>query len=473
VRRECAIALHGCRADRAAPLWAELAALHNGQDRWNLEALGIGADGQWDHFLEAYLATVGDKWNTPGGRDVLWRSRATVTADYLAKIIADPNTVTGEVPRYFRAFDFQSESAKAQALARLGFEPVSGDPVRQTLVATEALARLPAFDLVQHPERAAALNRVLDQTRETTQFVALVGRFNIRDRYPELLKLAVSAPDQPPGFEAARTLLARDRKLVEATLAGDDTPSAVGLAKALGNSADGGATALLIAQATNVDRPRELRQEAVRGLGKSKNGATKLVELARSKQLPEDVKPIAAFAIHAGAFEDLKKSAADIFPLPPARNDKPLPPLAQLLKSRGETERGKKIFADVGTCAKCHVVNNEGKEVGPNLSEIGSKLSREAMFESILFPSAGISHNYETYAVALNDGTSLVGLITTQTPDSISLKGADAIVRTIKRSDIDEMSKQPLSLMPADLQRVMTADELVDVVEYLQTLKKK
>jgi hypothetical protein len=34
------------------------------------------------------------------------------------------------------------------------------------------------------------------------------------------------------------------------------------------------------------------------------------------------------------------------------------------------------------------------------------------------------------------------------------------------------MSKQNISLMPADLQKVMTAEEMVDVVEYMTTLKK-
>ena len=43
-------------------------------------------------------------------------------------------------------------------------------------------------------------------------------------------------------------------------------------------------------------------------------------------------------------------------------------------------------------------------------------------------------------------------------------------VRAIPSS---ELQKQRVSLMPADLQKLMTKQELIDVVEYLTTLKKK
>ncbi len=75
VRRQCAINLHHNRTAEAAGLWAELATRHDGHDRWYLEALGIGADQNWDRFLDAYLTKVGDQWNSPSGRDIIWRSR--------------------------------------------------------------------------------------------------------------------------------------------------------------------------------------------------------------------------------------------------------------------------------------------------------------------------------------------------------------------------------------------------------------
>ena len=113
------------------------------------------------------------------------------------------------------------------------------------------------------------------------------------------------------------------------------------------------------------------------------------------------------------------------------------------------------------------------RRLGPDLSEIGSKLSRQAMFESIIYPSAGISHNYEAYTLVLVSGTTVNGLITSETDDSISIKGDDAIIRTFKMDEVEEKVKQKISLMPADLQKLMSVQELTDVVDYLMTLKKK
>jgi putative membrane-bound dehydrogenase-like protein len=119
VRREVAIALRHAKNGDAAEVWAELAAQHDGRDRWYLEALGIGADKNWDSFLAAYLSKVGDKWNTPEGRDIIWRSRAKQTPALLAKILKDPATTEEEQPRYFRAFDFLSGPEKEKALEEL------------------------------------------------------------------------------------------------------------------------------------------------------------------------------------------------------------------------------------------------------------------------------------------------------------------------------------------------------------------
>ena len=119
VRRECALLLRESDSAEAAELWAELAVQHDGKDRWYLEALGIGARKNESACLNAWLSKVGDNWNTPSGRDIIWRSRAPEAAPYLAKLIANPATTDNARSRYFRSFDFIKGEGKEAALLSL------------------------------------------------------------------------------------------------------------------------------------------------------------------------------------------------------------------------------------------------------------------------------------------------------------------------------------------------------------------
>jgi len=122
VRRECAIALRHDASLEAAELWATLATQYDGQDRWYLEALGIGADKQWYPFLESWLAKVDGQFDTPAGRDVVWRSRSTQTPRLLVKLIKSEKTTEAERARYFRSLDFISGPEKDAAMEELALE---------------------------------------------------------------------------------------------------------------------------------------------------------------------------------------------------------------------------------------------------------------------------------------------------------------------------------------------------------------
>jgi len=119
VRRECALALRHNPSPEAPKLWAALAQQHDGRDRWYLEALGLAMDQQENKFFDAWLAAVGDRWNTPAGRDIIWRSRATSAPALLAKIVTDANTPAKERGRYLRALDFITGPEKEAALVEI------------------------------------------------------------------------------------------------------------------------------------------------------------------------------------------------------------------------------------------------------------------------------------------------------------------------------------------------------------------
>ncbi len=119
VRRECAIALRHSKSPEAPKLWAKLAAQHDGQDRWYLEALGIGADKQEEKYFAAWLEAVNGKWDTAGGRDIVWRSRTPKTLPMLVKLITAKETSAADKDRYMRSLDFLTGPEKEAALVEI------------------------------------------------------------------------------------------------------------------------------------------------------------------------------------------------------------------------------------------------------------------------------------------------------------------------------------------------------------------
>ncbi|APZ96903.1 PVC-type heme-binding CxxCH protein [Fuerstiella marisgermanici] len=487
VRRECAVALRHIKSDRKAKLWTTLALQLPlpSHDRWYLEALGIGAHGDWDNCLETIWSEMRTRKSDRANiivSDVVWRSRADESASRIAQHIlhlavgASLEESRPILLEYFRALDFQPKSNVATEVATLLKPGTLGRLRKDTapLVIAESLQRLSSEDFASNPDAKAALQRALTDLKGTSQYIELVERFQLTDRYSDLLTLAQAHPNEQIGVEAIRALLRNKQwKLMTQALKGDDAQSAIATATVMGNSLDNAINGPLLAAVKDKALAIDVRRAAVRAASRVNGGAQKLAGLVEHKTLDPELTQTVAAALHAAPSRSTREMADRLFPLPAVKEGKPLPPISQLVSMKGDPVNGRLIFNTTGTCHKCHIVNKIGREFGPDLSEIGSKLSPQAMFESIIFPSAGISHNYEAYTLVTASGTTITGLITSETDDSISIKGDDALIRTFKLDEIDEKVKQTVSLMPADLQKVMTVQEIVDVVAYIQTLKKK
>jgi putative membrane-bound dehydrogenase-like protein len=513
VRREGAIALRNVEGSKRAELWGRFAASYDGSDRWYLEALGIGAEGDWDACLDAWLKeappTQTEFWKelerserdaeligrlgwrdaelfprvvqvpkvrdvifTKAGRDIVWRSRSKKTPALLESILLYPLTPAAELPRLLRAFDFQQGPEKREALLRLAFGESPHNAAQTEMIRGEALARLDRKDVLGDPKRTEALKRFVNSARGTSRLIDLVERFQLPGYGADVLALAQSHAQDSLGVRAVRLIFDLGEKSpLENALNSHDPKTLDNTVAALGNSDDLRAAKLLWPIADDSKRPLDVRRQAIRGVGRTTRGANDVLTRAEGGHLEASLREAASAAVYASAVESIRARAAKVFPLPPAVDARPLPPVRQLIRRAGDPRKGEIVFATIGTCAKCHVVNGQGKDVGPNLSEIGAKLSRPALYESILFPSAAISHNFAAYTVVLTNGNAVSGILISRTPESISIKGIDAITRTYRMPEVEEIKEQSVSLMPADLQKTMTADDLVNMVEYLTTLK--
>ncbi|MDG1894090.1 MAG: NPCBM/NEW2 domain-containing protein [Fuerstiella sp.] len=484
VRRECAVALRHADSGSKAELWGKLAAQLPSHDRWYLEALGLAADGSWDECMAGYakVAAASGSRNMETAGSLMWRSRGSQTAqgivDLIIRIAASANAEANaqHLLAFFRALDFQPKDVVAREVNRLikkqTLAKFKGDA--SSVVIAESLQRLGTADFSKNPDAKAALDLALTDLQGTSHYIQLIEGFKLTDRYGDVLDIAQAHPAEQIGVEAVRSLLrGKQWNLLSAALRDKDPKAAISTAHVLGNSLESSIAGVLMEIITDGVVAIDVRRECVRAAAKVQHAARELGKLITSKKLDTELNQVAAAALHAASSRSTRELANSLFPLPPGKEGKPLPPMTQLVTMKADAANGRVIFNTTGTCHKCHIVNKVGREIGPDLSEIGSKLSPLAMFESIIYPSAGISHNYEAYSLVLVSGTTVNGLITSETDDSISIKSDDGIVRTFKMAEVDEKLKQKISLMPADLQKVMTAQEIADVVGHMQTLKKK
>lgn len=354
-----------------------------------------------------------------------------------------------------------------------GEEPISPAQKAKDARVVKALMALSSVDISDKPEAKKSLLRYIETQKGTEKYVEIAGRFGLVEAADELVRLATEDSDGTLGVMAASTLLkmGMDERL-ELELKGEDAAKSGKLLTALRLSGDLKVNTLCLPLVTENEIASSVRTAAVTALGANLPGQKELLSLVTSGKLLPEQNFAAATALLSSSDDAIKTEAGKHLQLPATADSKPLPPVAELVQQTGDLEKGKVIFQTVGTCVKCHKVKGEGKEVGPDLSEIGTKLSKEAMYVSILDPSAGISHNYETHVLVLEDGTTVSGIIVSETEAEVAIKTIEAIIRKVPHEEITLKKKQNLSLMPADLQRTLTAQNLVDLVEYLMSLKK-
>jgi len=219
----------------------------------------------------------------------------------------------------------------------------------------------------------------------------------------------------------------------------------------------------------------EIKLAAVSALAGSQAGSAWLINQHEQKKLAEALVTEAGRLLRNSPFQPVRNKAMLTFPPPGKLDPAKLPSIATLAKARGESNRGQRILAaslkGEAQCLKCHTVRGVGGQIGPDLSMIGSKASRENLLESILLPSKAIADQYLQYQVELKAGQQLLGLLVEQKPDSIVLRDANGKDYVLPRQDVESITKSAVSIMPADIVKALSEDELLDVVEYLLTLK--
>jgi putative membrane-bound dehydrogenase-like protein len=142
------------------------------------------------------------------------------------------------------------------------------------------------------------------------------------------------------------------------------------------------------------------------------------------------------------------------------------------LLANGDVTKGKSIFhGKKAACAACHTAGGKGGKVGPDLTGIGKIRAGRDLVEAIAFPSATFARGFRSYVIATDAGRIYTGVITRETPQTITLRSTDLAEIRISKSSIEVMKESETSIMPKGLDKTLTRDELRDLLAFLQSQK--
>lgn len=136
-----------------------------------------------------------------------------------------------------------------------------------------------------------------------------------------------------------------------------------------------------------------------------------------------------------------------------------------VLQLKTKPENGRAMFKQ--NCASCHRLDREGIPVGPDLFGIRNQ-PKEAILLHVLVPDYEIAPGFAAYVIETKDGRTLSGLILSETTTSVTLRQAQGIEETILRTNIVSLLASNVSLMPQELEKTMSRQDLADLIAYLK-----
>ncbi|MDB5243272.1 MAG: heme-binding protein, partial [Spirosoma sp.] len=134
-------------------------------------------------------------------------------------------------------------------------------------------------------------------------------------------------------------------------------------------------------------------------------------------------------------------------------------------------ETGKKIYAAV-LCSSCHSMQGSGGDIGPDLTQLGTRFSNKDILESIIHPSKVVSDQYASTIFYLKNGQSIVGRLLNEDKVNYSISQnpfAANEVRKIPKKDVTSKRFSQESIMFPGLINSLNPQELKDLMAYLKS----
>ncbi|RYF92731.1 MAG: c-type cytochrome, partial [Chitinophagaceae bacterium] len=121
-------------------------------------------------------------------------------------------------------------------------------------------------------------------------------------------------------------------------------------------------------------------------------------------------------------------------------------------------------------CSTCHSMRGEGGQIGPDLTQLGTRFSTADMLQAIIEPSKTISDQYAATTFYLKDGKSIVGRLISKDDKKYSISQnpfAPETLREIPVGDVLRTKLSDISIMMPGMINNLNSEELKDLMAFL------
>jgi PQQ-dependent dehydrogenase (methanol/ethanol family) len=113
----------------------------------------------------------------------------------------------------------------------------------------------------------------------------------------------------------------------------------------------------------------------------------------------------------------------------------------------GDASLGGQYFWGEGNCGSCHMVHGRGSSTGPDLSDVGSRMTLDEIHTALLHPDQNITPGYDLVTVTLHDGKTLQGFARGRTNFELQLQDLEGTLHLLQATDIVKLVDESRSLM--------------------------
>jgi quinoprotein glucose dehydrogenase len=194
------------------------------------------------------------------------------------------------------------------------------------------------------------------------------------------------------------------------------------------------------------------------------------VEQLNAGTLPAELQVDLLDAIQTDGSEALGKSLETYRTA--KRADTLVQAFGEALTKGGDFRAGQRVVTDnpAAECTRCHTIRGRGSDVGPELTRIGSTLTRAQLVEALVAPNARIAPGFGIVSVTLKSGEKIDGTLRSESDTEVVLSaGTPPADRRVAKTDIASRT-DPVSAMPP-IGLILKPREVRDLVEFLAGMR--